>query len=104
MFLAPGSDPRGRACRGFHDARDAHDLVLVVVWSGARGAGQNGISWCGADAQPRALLVQQLRRTCSVVNVRAPAIPPEQPNYLDRDSGDAPNRVGRMSGLTQRQI
>src|SRR5215210_570248 len=36
---------------------------------------------------------EQLRRTCSVVNVRAPAIPPEQPNYLDRESGDAPNRV-----------
>src|SRR6476659_1959445 len=24
------------------------------------------------------------RRTCSVVNVRAPAIPPEQPDYLGR--------------------
>src|SRR6478609_8081144 len=49
LLLASASDPRGRACRGIHDARDAHDLVLVVVWSGARGAGLNGISWCGAD-------------------------------------------------------
>jgi len=72
--------------------------VRVVVWSGARGAGLNGISWCGADARPQALPEKQLRRTCSVVNVRAPAIPPEQPDYLVRDSPDAPNRFGRDPG------
>jgi hypothetical protein len=31
--------------------RAAHTIVLVVVWSGARWAGQNGISWCGANTR-----------------------------------------------------
>src|ERR1700712_3559458 len=30
FLLAPSPDPRGRACRGFHHARDTLDLVLVV--------------------------------------------------------------------------
>src|ERR1700712_1961293 len=42
---------------------------------------------------------QQLRKTCSVVNVRAPAIPPEQPHYLDRDPLPAPNRVRLVPGI-----
>ena len=55
-FLAP-TPAVGRVA--LSSKRAAHtDLVRVVVWSGARGAGQNGISWFGADAQPLSAAVR----------------------------------------------
>src|SRR3954451_15652546 len=81
----PPTHAVGRVAALVTRATTANLRWIVVRGCARRGVGRNGISRCGTDTRPQRSLQQGARRTCSVVNVRAPAIPPEQPDYLGRD-------------------
>jgi len=66
LLLAPGPDPRGRACRGLDTARGAHDRAGRCLEWRPVGRAERDLLVRREHARPLQLPCQQLRRTCSV--------------------------------------